>query len=134
MYQNHPYSGEDGFQENQEAFVAEIKGKALADLRNKEIKDMLLSLERRRDALYDEIANSKGQVEVIEEVIKEIYDRIININKEVQQQELKDGVEKKAKEEERKKQEESDAFAVAKRGIKTPKLKKPRRRKKSEEK
>ncbi len=114
--------------------MAEIKGKALADLRNKEIKDMLLSLERRRDALYDEIANSKGQVEVIEEVIKEIYDRIININKEVQQQELKDGVEKKAKEEERKKQEESDAFAVAKRGIKTPKPKNPRRRKKSKEK
>lgn len=115
--------------------MVEVKGKALADLRNKEIKEMLLSLERRRDALYDEIANSKGRVEVIEEVIKEIYDRIIDVNKEVQQQELKEGVEKKDKEEEEKqKQEELDAFEAAKRGIKTPKPKRPSRRKKSKEK
>ncbi len=115
--------------------MVELKGKMLADLRTKEIKEMLVSLERRRDALYDEIANSKGRVEVIEEVIKEIYDRIIDVNKEVQQQELTEGVEKKAKEEEeRKKQEEADAFGAAARGIKTSKPKRPRRKKKSKEK
>ncbi len=110
----------------------DLKGKSLADLRNKEIKEMLIELERRRDLLCDEIANGQGQMSVLEDVIKNIYDRIITVNKEVQQQELREGVETKAREEEeartRKKQEEDEAFTNAKRGIKTPK---PERRKRS---
>ena len=40
----------------------EFKGKALAELRNREIKEMLMELESRRDVLYDEVASRKGQI------------------------------------------------------------------------
>lgn len=113
----------------------ELKGKPLAELRNKEIKEMLMDIEARRDHLYDEVANRKGQILVLEEVIKEIYDRIISVNKEVQQEELKEAVKIKAKEaEEAREQEERDkkeTFAEAQRGIKTPKLERPKRAKKT---
>ena len=66
----------------------ELKGKFLAELRNKEIKEIVIKLEEQRDELYDEIANRKGRAEVIEDLIKGIYDRIIQVNKEVRQQDL----------------------------------------------
>ena len=113
----------------------EFKGKALAELRNKEIKEMLMGLENRRNTLYDEVANRKGQISVLEEVIKNIYDRIITVNKEVQQEELREAVESKVKAEEdankeaedKEKKEQREAFAEAGRGLKTPKPKKPKR-------
>lgn len=113
----------------------ELKGKNLAELRSKEIKEMVVQLEQQRDALYDEIANRRGRVEVIEEMIKEIYDRIVQVNKEVKQQELAEEVRKRAEEEEKKtkekKAEERDEFEKAKRGVKTPK---PTRRKRTKKK
>ncbi len=113
----------------------ELKGRALADLRNKEIKEMIVKLEKQRDGLYDEIANRKGRVEVIEEVITEIYERIVQVNKEVKQQDLKEEVEKRAREEEKKREkkkaEEKETFDKAKRGVKTPK---PKSRKRNKEK
>lgn len=94
-----------------------------------------MELESRRDVLYDEVASLKGQISVLEEVIKNIYDRIITVNKEVQQQELREGVEAKAREEEadkiKERQKEQEAFAKAKRGLKTPK---PERQKRSRKK
>ncbi len=112
----------------------DFTGKALADLRNKQIKEMLLELENRRDVIYDEVANRQGQITILEDIIKKIYDRIVDVNKEVQQQELKAGVEAKAREEEearaKKKQEQDEAFVKAKQGIKTPKLKQRKRSKK----
>jgi len=112
--------------------MVELKGKALAELRNKEIKEMLVELENQRDLLYDEVANRKGQIVVLEDVIKNIYDRIVSVNKEAQQQELREGVEARARKaeatKEKQKKEEADAFAAAARGIKTPK---PKRRKRS---
>ncbi len=114
----------------------DLKGKALAEVRNKEIKEILMELESRRDALYDEVANRKGQISVLEEVIKNIYDRIITVNKEVQQQELREAVEAKARKEEEAKEkekvEERNRFAEAKRGIKTPKPERPKRTKKKQ--
>ncbi len=112
--------------------MVELKGKALAELRNKEIKEMLVELESQRDLLYDEVANRKGQIVVLEDVIKNIYDRIVSVNKAAQQQELREGVEARAQEaeaaKEKQNKEEADAFAAAARGIKTPK---PKRRKRS---
>jgi len=108
----------------------EIKGKFLAELRNKEIKEIVIKLEEQRDELYDEIANRKGRAEVIEELIKDIYDRIVQVNKEVRQQDLREEVEKRAEEAEKKKKaEEKETFEKSKRGLKTPKPK-PRKRKK----
>lgn len=119
----------------------ELKGKYLADLRNKEIKEMLITLEKQRDDLYDEIANRKGRLETIEDIIKEIYDRIIQVNKDIHQQELAAEVQKRAEEEEQKrkeadqkeKEDEKDAFEKAKRGIKTPKAPRRKRPKKKKE-
>ena len=41
--------------------MVELKGKDLAEWRNKEIKELLLEFESKRDKLYDEIAGCKGQ-------------------------------------------------------------------------
>lgn len=117
--------------------MIELEGRALAELRNKEMKSMLLELEKRRDVLYDEVANRKGKIEILEDLITEVYGRILNVNKEVQQEEIKAAIRKKAQEEEAKrartKEEKREVFEGAKRGIKTPKPERRKRTKKAKD-
>ncbi len=114
-----------------------LEGKYLAELRNKEIKEMLLDLEKQRDDLYDVVASRKGQIEILEKIIAEIYGRIVAVNKEVQQEEIKTAIQEKAREEEARKarsnEEKKEEFEEAKRGIKTPRPKRKKRVKKEKD-
>ncbi len=62
--------------------MAELRGKARADLRNEQLKRLLKAWETRRDELCDEISFKKGQVELLEEHIKFVYSSIVAVNKE----------------------------------------------------
>lgn len=65
----------------------ELLGKARADLRNEQLRKLIGGWELKRDELYDEIAHRKGQVELLEELVKSTYERVLDINKEEQQKE-----------------------------------------------
>jgi len=60
------------------------QGKVRADLRTKQLKELLLIWEKDRDTLHDEIAYRKGQVELLEQWIKKAYELILDVNKEEQ--------------------------------------------------
>ncbi len=62
--------------------MAELRGKARADLRNEQLKRLFKAWETRRDELCDEISFKKGQVELLEEHIKFVYSSIVAVNKE----------------------------------------------------
>jgi len=62
--------------------IAELRGKVRADLRNEQVRRLLKAWEERRDELYDEISFRKGQVELLEEHIKFVYQSIVDVNKE----------------------------------------------------
>ena len=58
--------------------------KERAELRTSQLKQLLDSWEKQRDTLYDEIAYRKGQVDLLEQMIKTAYENILNVNKEEQ--------------------------------------------------
>ncbi len=62
--------------------ITELRGKVRADLRNEQLRRLLKAWEERRDELYDEISYRKGQVELLEEHIKFVYQSILDVNKE----------------------------------------------------
>ncbi len=62
--------------------ITELRGKVRADLRNEQLRRLLKAWETRRDELYDEISFRKGQVELLEEHIKFVYQSIVDVNKE----------------------------------------------------
>ena len=73
----------------------ELKGKDRADLRTAQLKSLLIVWEKQRDDLYDEIAYRKGQVELLEQLIKGSYESILNVNKEEQRKEVEAFITKK---------------------------------------
>ncbi|MBD3260970.1 MAG: hypothetical protein GF334_04710 [Candidatus Altiarchaeales archaeon] len=81
------------------------KFKERADLRTEGLKNLLLDFERQRDKILDEIAFRKGQAELLEVLIRDTYNRILDINKE----------------EQTKASQEKEDFAQASKGVKTPK-------------
>jgi len=89
-----------------------------AELRNEQMKKLVLELEKKRDALLDQVAEYKGQASAVEEIIKRSYEMILDVNKEEQNKELE--VLAKQKEEEKAKKA-AEEFAAATKGIKTPK-------------
>jgi hypothetical protein len=94
--------------------MSEFRDKA--NIRTQGLKEVLTSLEKERDTLLDEIANRRGRVEFAEKIIRSIYEKVLDINKEEQAKELeliKIQAEKQRQE-----------FEKAKVGIKTPKIQK----------
>ena len=65
----------------------ELHGKDRAVLRNEQLKASIINWEQRRDSLLDEIAFKKGQVEILEEIIKQAYHKMLDVNKEEQRKE-----------------------------------------------
>ena len=84
----------------------ELFGKSRAKLRNEQLLELVKSWEKQRDELYDEIAFRKGQVELLEDLVKQTYEKILDVNKEEQQNE-KERID--ARIEELKKREEATA-------------------------
>ena len=70
-----------------ETSANEPLGKARADLRTEQIRILIESWEQRRDMLCDEIAFKKGQEDLLEELIKQGYEKILDVNKEEQEKE-----------------------------------------------
>ena len=106
--------------------MSEFKEKA--DLKNKSLKLLLKDFESKRDSLLDEVAFKRGQVSLLEETIKRIYEMVLDNNKEEQIREsnyileqAKIQEELKAAEEKEKRKED---FRIASRGVKTPKSEK----------
>lgn len=89
--------------------------KERANTRTQGLKDLLSQMEKERDGLLDEIANKRGQVEYAEKVIKRLYEKILDINKEEQQKELEE-IRVQA-------EKQKEEFQSARVGIKTPKAK-----------
>jgi hypothetical protein len=76
--------------ENREDLViqnGELFGKGRAELRNEQLIQLIREWEKQRDELLDEIAHSKGKVEILEALVKQSYERIIEVNKEEQAKE-----------------------------------------------
>ena len=65
----------------------ELFGKERAKLRNTHITILIGGWERQRDALLDEISFRRGQVELLEELIKQSYEKVLDVNKEEQTKE-----------------------------------------------
>ncbi len=65
----------------------ELFGKNRAELRNEHLLALVKSWEKQRDELYDEIAFRKGQVELLEELVRQSYEKILDVNKEEKQKE-----------------------------------------------
>lgn len=60
------------------------RGKERAELRTGDMKRLLGELENRRDQLMDEVAEKRGECEMIEKVIKRTYEIILDANKDEQ--------------------------------------------------
>jgi len=60
------------------------RGKDRADLRTGDLKRLLGELETRRDQLMDEVAEKRGECEMVEKVIKRTYEIILDANKDEQ--------------------------------------------------
>lgn len=60
------------------------RGKERADIRTGDLKRLLGELEIRRDQLMDEVAEKRGECEMIEKVIKRTYEIILDANKDEQ--------------------------------------------------
>lgn len=65
----------------------ELFGKERAKLRNAHITILIGGWEKQRDALLDEISFRKGQVELLEDLIKQSYEKVLDVNKEEQKKE-----------------------------------------------
>ena len=65
----------------------ELFGKDRAQLRNEQPLTLVKSWEKQRDELYDAIAFRKGQVELLEKLIRQTYEKILDVNKEEKQKE-----------------------------------------------
>ena len=65
----------------------ELFGKGRAALRNEQLLQLIREWEKKRDDLLDEIAHSKGQVDLLEELVKESYEKMLDVNKEEQAKE-----------------------------------------------
>jgi len=102
--------------------ITELRGKVRADLRNEQLRRLLKAWEERRDELYDEISYRKGQVELLEEHIKFVYQSILDVNKEEGDRER---ARLSAKVEEIQKADAEEAIAQ---GAKKEKTKKPRKK------
>jgi len=94
----------------------ELFGKERADLRNEQILALLKGWEKQRDALFDEIAFRKGQVELLEDLIRQSYEKILDVNKQEQRVEtekidarLEELKQQEKEKEEEKRQEEAKA-------------------------
>ena len=62
--------------------IEELRGKERAELRNAQLRILIGGWEKKRDVLLDEISSRKGQTELLEELIKQSYERIVDVNKE----------------------------------------------------
>jgi hypothetical protein len=67
----------------------ELRGRAKADLRNEQIRVLIGKWEKRRDELLDEVSFRKGQLELLEELIRQSYEKILDVNKEEKAKEEK---------------------------------------------
>ena len=65
----------------------ELFGKGRAELRNEQILQLIRDWEKQRDDLLDEISYRKGQVDLLEELIKQSYETMLEVNKEEQAKE-----------------------------------------------
>lgn len=65
----------------------ELFGKGRAELRNEQMVQLIRDWEKKRDILLDEISFKKGQVELLEELVKQSYEKILTVNKEEQTKE-----------------------------------------------
>jgi len=65
----------------------ELFGKDRAKLRNEQLLSLVKGWEKQRDVLMDEIAFRKGQVELLEELVRQSYEKIVDVNKEEKQKE-----------------------------------------------
>jgi alpha-galactosidase/6-phospho-beta-glucosidase family protein len=94
----------------------ELFGKDRAKLRNEQLLALVKDWERQRDVLMDEIAFRKGQMELLEELVKQSYEKIVDVNKEEKQKEtdkidarMEELKEEEKDEEEEKRQKEARA-------------------------
>ncbi len=67
----------------------ELFGKGRAQLRNEQLIQLIREWEKQRDILLDEISYSRGQVELLEKLVKQSYEKILEVNKEEQIKEQK---------------------------------------------
>jgi len=65
----------------------ELFGKDRAALRNEQLLTLVKGWEKQRDVLMDEIAFRKGQMGLLEELVKQSYEKIVDVNKEEKQKE-----------------------------------------------
>jgi len=65
----------------------ELFGKDRAVLRNEQIVSLIKGWEQQRDLLMDEIAFRKGQVELLEDLVRQAYEKVLDVNKEEKQKE-----------------------------------------------
>jgi hypothetical protein len=65
----------------------ELFGKGRAELRNEQILQLIRDWEKQRDELLDEISYRKGQVDLLEELVKQSYETMLDVNKEEQSKE-----------------------------------------------
>ncbi len=65
----------------------ELFGKGRAEIRNEQLIQLIRDWEKQRDALLDEIAHSQGQVDLLEKLVKQSYEKILEVNKEEQAKE-----------------------------------------------
>jgi hypothetical protein len=65
----------------------ELFGKERAELRNEQLVQLIRDWEKERDKLLDEISHSQGQVDLLEKLVKESYEKILEVNKEEQAKE-----------------------------------------------
>ena len=107
--------------------MAELRGKARADLRNEQLRRLLRAWEERRDELCDELSFKKGQVELLEEHIKFAYSSIVGVNKDEGDRE-RERLAQKVKEVERAAVEEKVEAAEKERKKKRKEAKKPRKK------
>ncbi len=67
----------------------ELFGKGRAELRNEQLIQLIREWEKQRDALLDEISYNQGQVNLLEKLVKQSYEKILEVNKEEQAKEQK---------------------------------------------
>ncbi len=94
----------------------ELFGKDRAKLRNEQLLSLVKGWEQQRDALMDEIAFRKGQVELLEELVRQSYEKIVDVNKEEKQKEtdkIDDRMEELKKEEADEEEEKRQTEALA---------------------
>ena len=65
----------------------ELFGKGRADLRNEQMKELIREWEKQRDELLDELSFIKGQVDILEKLVAQSYERMLKVNKEEQAKE-----------------------------------------------